>query len=75
MTLKSKYFQADSLINLHSLAAKSARAIKKNDLHGMSGNFYLKSGEQTKTGQQQLIVNIYPKPLGKIVFSPFRKFS
>ena len=44
MTLKSKYFQSDSLINLHSLATKSARAMKKTDLHGMSGNFHLKSG-------------------------------
>jgi hypothetical protein len=61
MTLKSKYFQANSLINQLSLATKSTIAMWKTDLHSMHGNSHLKKwGQQTELDQQLLIFNAYP---------------
>jgi hypothetical protein len=41
MTLKSKYFHADSLINQHSLTTKSTRAMKKDMLKHLKGSKFL----------------------------------
>jgi hypothetical protein len=76
MTLNSKYFQADSPINLHSLETKSARVMKKTDLQWYEWKLsFKKRGNKPRQVNNNLLLISIRRPLGKIVFSPFRKFA